>query len=63
MYHRLKSAKPTYSSDIIEKNYKYNKYLEQLHRGNLINPCMYFDTAEKYKKALLPTIKHNKQGK
>ena len=57
MYHRLKLAKPTYSSKKLEDEYKYSKYMEQLHKGSQINPCMFFDTAEQYQKSLYATAR------
>ncbi len=49
MYFRLKSAKPTYSHRRFEEDYNQAFYYEELHKNNLVNPCMFFETPEKFK--------------
>jgi len=53
MYYRLKSAKPTYSHRKFEDEYQQAYYYEEIHKNNLVNPCMFFETPEKFKTNLL----------
>ena len=56
MYQRLKSARPTYSYNNFEKDYRKNQYIESLHKFKVSNPNMFFETPEKFNKKLQKEI-------
>ena len=53
MYKRLKSAKPTYSYDRLQKDFQQVKYIESLIKFKRGNPNMLFETPEKFQKKLV----------
>ena len=57
MYYRLKSARPTYSSKGFSDEYKQAMYYETLHRNDIINPCMNFETPERFQRNLFQGIR------
>ena len=60
MYKRLKSAKPTYSYDRLQKDFQQVKYIESLIKFKRSNPNMLFETPEKYQKKLVMRIGEGK---
>jgi len=63
MYNRLKSARPTYSSNKLENDFRKSAYLDQLHRGKQVNPCMFFETPEKFQRKLFYEMKQESINK
>ena len=52
MYYRLKSSRPTYSAKRFENDFQQSVYYENLHKNNVTNPCMFFETPESFKRNL-----------
>lgn len=62
MYFRLKSARPTYSANNFEKDFKQSLYYETLHRKNMDNPCMDFETMDQFKRSISSSYR-NTEGR